>query len=460
MCALRSLAIRTGFVGLGFLGGGSGLPTAQSGGEPSVVTEIERYTITDLGAYDPVGYYGSARAINDNGIVVGSEKRPDNKYDPLLWVNGSKVVLPRLGGTEGFAYDVNNSRQVAGWTDNVDYRDRAVRWTDRVPQDLGAFPGGLMASRAFGINDLGHVVGWSYINTGWRRAFFHDGTTMRHIPAFDNAHGEGWSLNEDDMVVGYCDYGLGKERAFSWQAGVFTTHAGPPGCEHSFAFDVNASGTIAGHCDLPGVSCCHATLWRGEEPEILDTPGSGSARVHAINDAGQVVGKCHGSAFLRANGAFHYLDNLLPGNHGWHLDEAFDINEFGQIVGNGTFNGSLHGFMLSPLPFLLVTDTAQPSDSLDLRIEGRTGAPYVVAWAPDAGPIAVPGLPFTADLGPSLGSVVLQFFGVVPAAGFDTHNLATPPDATLLGQDYFWQAYTFADGKPRKSNRTQLLFRL
>lgn len=42
------------------------------------------------------------------------------------------------------------------------------------------------------------------------------------------------------------------------------------------------------------------------------------------------------------------LNGLIPANSGWFLFNASGINNAGQIVGWGTFNGQIHGFLLAP----------------------------------------------------------------------------------------------------------------
>lgn len=44
--------------------------------------------------------------------------------------------------------------------------------------------------------------------------------------------------------------------------------------------------------------------------------------------------------------AYDLNDLDVSGLSGWTLTEANDINNLGQIVGNGTFNGQQHAFEL------------------------------------------------------------------------------------------------------------------
>jgi probable HAF family extracellular repeat protein len=49
------------------------------------------------------------------------------------------------------------------------------------------------------------------------------------------------------------------------------------------------------------------------------------------------------------NGQIFNLNNLLQPNSGWQLRSATGINNNGQIVGIGDFNGQRKGFLLTPV---------------------------------------------------------------------------------------------------------------
>jgi probable HAF family extracellular repeat protein len=42
------------------------------------------------------------------------------------------------------------------------------------------------------------------------------------------------------------------------------------------------------------------------------------------------------------------LNTQLTSNSGWELQDAWDINNSGQIVGWGLYNGETHAFVLTP----------------------------------------------------------------------------------------------------------------
>ena len=78
-----------------------------------------------------------------------------------------------------------------------------------------------------------------------------------------------------------------------------------------------------------------------------------------INDEGQIVGlgsptspseDATGVAALWDDGAVYDLNDLISTDSGWILTEADSINNLGQIVGIGTYEGQMEGFLLTPIP--------------------------------------------------------------------------------------------------------------
>ena len=64
-------------------------------------------------------------------------------------------------------------------------------------------------------------------------------------------------------------------------------------------------------------------------------------------------GPGRGLAFLYDGGpSFIDLNTVLEptSGAGWTLNVALDINNFGQIVGTGSFGGVDHAFLLTPVP--------------------------------------------------------------------------------------------------------------
>ncbi|MBC5815059.1 MAG: hypothetical protein GIW97_00815 [Candidatus Eremiobacteraeota bacterium] len=47
-------------------------------------------------------------------------------------------------------------------------------------------------------------------------------------------------------------------------------------------------------------------------------------------------------------GKMRDLNNLIPARSGWFLEEAYSVNDSGEIVGDGTIHGKDHAFVLTP----------------------------------------------------------------------------------------------------------------
>ena len=134
------------------------------------------------------------------------------------------------------------------------------------------------------------------------------------------------------------------------------------------AFGINAAGDAVGCSEgAAGGSAIHAVLWpaSGGGPQDLDDPASTeNSCALAINNLGQVVGyqditSGGRNAFLWDTSVSLILQDLNgliddPGGE-WLLLEARDINDAGQIVGIGLFNGAPLGFLLTGAPPYTVT---------------------------------------------------------------------------------------------------------
>ncbi len=54
------------------------------------------------------------------------------------------------------------------------------------------------------------------------------------------------------------------------------------------------------------------------------------------------------TAFLYKNGRSYDSNSLLPPHSGWFISDALGIDDDGEIVGDGYYNGTLYGISLKP----------------------------------------------------------------------------------------------------------------
>jgi probable HAF family extracellular repeat protein len=239
------------------------------------------------------GEYSVAHAVNDAGAVAGESHawgRWNRAFTSSPDSSGTyhPVAMGANGGATSNATAINNQGTVVGWSDVVgQWRNHA--FVSSPIDDIGTLGG--LNSKALAINDKGQVVGSSTIATGY-------------VPP---AHPDSY-------------YDPGAYHGFLYQNGKMTDLGTLPGYQNSSAEAINASGQIVG---------------RGYNPDVYD-PIKGYISVS------------HAALFDADTGKPTDLNDLLPHASGWVLTDASGINDSGQIIGSGTFNGAAEGFLLTP----------------------------------------------------------------------------------------------------------------
>ncbi len=125
---------------------------------------------------------GTAMAINNNGQVVGYYSPDSTDLHPFLWQSGKALQdLGTFGGRISEATGINDSGQIAGWSQTESYSNQVCRAflhsgggsINLATDSLGTFGGN--ASVANAINNSGTIVGWS--SDGWNamHGFVHSG---------------------------------------------------------------------------------------------------------------------------------------------------------------------------------------------------------------------------------------------------------------------------------------------
>lgn len=334
----------------------------------SARAQTPAYTVTELGAF-------TARGMNEHGQVVGNAATR-----AVLYSEGVLTDITPPGGQTAVAYDINDHGQVAGEVFFCDIVEGVcvVGRTRGFVYDRGTFRligtlGG-RDSRALGINNAGHVTGYSNVAgpapevSGDTHAFVDRGGVLEDIGARISPHTSlAARINDAGQVTGGSSSG-----AFVYHDGqaVFFSSQG-------FPRDINDRGDAAGSRSFNDDGSARAFLYSGGVYTELGTlsPDHRNSAAWGVNASRQVVGLSSNSwfsvdgserAFLYDGASMRDLNALVPSDAGRVLTLGAAVNDAGRIACNGLDGGAARAFLLTPTtPVLLTEPGADEALALD-----------------------------------------------------------------------------------------------
>ncbi len=349
------------------------------------------YIVTDLGVTGAENTLGWG--INASGQVTGYAGTPGEETTTgFVWKpttpnspTGTLYRLDTLGGYFSWGIGINAGGQIAGLSSTTDDEaEHATLWIPTTPNgttgtlyDLGTLGG--TYSQGTGINDNGlltgyadltddeesHAIIWKPTTPGSASGTMHDLGTLGGTYSF------GWDINASGHVAGEADLaGDAVRHAFLWKP---TTPNGTIGAIHdlgtlggslSFAEGINDCGQVTGSSRTTDDEAVNAFLWTPTTPggitgAMLDlgSLGDNGSYGYAVSSSGRVVGSSvvpfevsnysHAFLYTRSAGMVD-LNTLIDPLSGWELLDADDINDAGQITGQGIINDKYHAYLLTP----------------------------------------------------------------------------------------------------------------
>lgn len=313
-------------------------------------------------------------AINDSGQIAGGAQ----------YLRESNGTLTSLGQTAA-GLGINNLGDVVGY-DN--FGESALLYKANKVLDLGALPGSTY-SKAVAANDFDQLVGFANGPDG-RHPFLYsysDGlwTDLSDTAGDQDVLNSALGINDSAQVVGFGYFSDG-QHAYLYQSGTATELRDlvPPSGSglgaNTPGLAINDAGQVVGEGKNEDTGALNAFLFsNGGYTDLGTLPGQATSTANAINDLGQVVGTSYNSntafnndshAFLYSQGQMTDLNVFLPVGSGWVLQSATDINDHGQVIGYGTFNGLPNQtFLLNLdiLPMLTLTE-ATTTDSHSVTV--------------------------------------------------------------------------------------------
>jgi probable HAF family extracellular repeat protein len=158
------------------------------------------------------------------------------------------------------------------------------------PTDLGTLVG-YESSYAYGLNDLGQVVGWSYNANRQGHAFlWQNSNNLTDLGTLPNKETSiAYAINNAGEVIGSSSSPGEFELAFSWKNSTIRQLSTlPGGQEGSAANDINNAGEIVGWAYTANVA--HAVLWNDNNITDLGGLDNNASVGLGINEKGESVG--------------------------------------------------------------------------------------------------------------------------------------------------------------------------
>lgn len=192
--------------------------------------------------------------INRRGQVVGTIRKANGETHPFLWENGVMTDLAQPVGTQTFqsAYAINNPTHIVGGTIN-----RPVRWIRGNARLLHAPNGGA----AFAINNVGYIVGyvWTLGDEPREHAALWREGVLTDLGTLGGQYSTAWGVSELGVVVGQAERADGTSRGFVWENGTMS-ELPTLGGNFGRAMGINRAGNVVGTSGTVSRDP-RATLW-------------------------------------------------------------------------------------------------------------------------------------------------------------------------------------------------------
>jgi len=321
---------------------------------PAVVFETTHFTVFAAGVTWQLKHLGGLGGVDSYAFGINNSDRvagysyvfvAANHRHAFQWQDATGIVdLGTLGRKHSYAFDLNDNGQITGYLQPSDSFDgsTAFIWDEQNGlQDLDDFGG--IYSMGFDINAIGQIAGQVYITPVQRHAFLWNPVTgVADLGTLGGTSSYALGINDAGTVVGAAQTAAGEFHAFVWTLANGMQDLGTLGGTFSQAEAINASGVIAGGANNASGKR-RAFLWDltsgMQDLGVLDADSSHALGINASN---QVVGfvqypdaTTHAFYWERENAVDRMFDlnDFIDSDSGTVLTEAQDINNAGNIAG-------------------------------------------------------------------------------------------------------------------------------
>jgi uncharacterized membrane protein len=205
--------------------------------------------------------------------------------------------------------------------------------------EVGLLPSVSGEIQLFGLNDFGSLIGNTILTSGSMTSFLirPDMSVEKIQSIIKEPILWASDLNNYEDIIGVSalkDPSTG--RAWIWNGTGGITWLGSLGPFHSLAIALGVNN----HRQVVGISSRS-----GQVGKLYDRLAT---QIKSWFPTMTLPRKRY-HAFLWEKGKMYSLDSLINSESGWELEYAWNINDLGQIVGEGALNGITHMFLLTPI---------------------------------------------------------------------------------------------------------------
>ena len=304
--------------------------------DPSAIPPQGPYEAVNLGTLG--GANGSARGINNDGVIIGVAQTSDGSNHYFLWQNGVMRDLDS-GGVDFQAGQINDQGVIAG-TGSVGGTPYAMTWNHGTLQALGP------VARGTGVllNQSGDVA-WTEPTPSGPHAFLWHAGTIQDLGTLGGPSSQATGLNDAGQVMGFSSTGTQVD-VFIWKDGqmqdVVSRIAG------TFSFSTvgfNNRGWIAGRAvfgtDFPQTLV--SWLWNGDSLVMIPAlPGYKNGDPMALTERGDVYGVETDENALDPHPFVYSHGTVAPLNAAVTNVEARAFNSHGTATGYMFFGIARH----------------------------------------------------------------------------------------------------------------------
>jgi len=318
---------------------------------PIAALAAPQYRIEPVPAGDDVVPI-TASGVNHKGEVVGQALiKQGRNIASYAYRDGSTV---QIGLPGDHLTAINRRADSAG-----DTTSNAAWWNKSgLLHNLGTRMSCQGASHAVDMNDDRLLAGWISCRDGSTHAFVAHHGVVTDLPTLGGKGADARAINNAGQVVG--DAATDKKgqfgpffHAYRWQDGTITD-LGTLGGDQSDAWAIADNGHVVGSAqDASGAWLPY--LHDGTQMTALPDCRDGFyTSPMAINSKDQIVGVFgngrRNEVFLMQYQHCHRLSDLLDASGAdWELEMVDGINNAGQIVGSGQYQGQARAFIATPI---------------------------------------------------------------------------------------------------------------